>query len=313
MAVKLSLAAEFSIVDPALAVNSTQDFLAAFYLHMQLALREAVSALKADELMAQRQSLGLSLLESGQTKVTSLGLSVSAVNVKDLTFPGELKKIFAQVVKAQKEGLAALERARGETAALRNLANAARLVEGNPALLQLRLLQSLGDAGGNYGGAGPSSGRHNDPAPRAKRGRAGAPGAPPAASRPRELNRRHAHSCATWERSALCSRRGLPGRRRPASARQVRDCGIGSLVRVLVTMLVGVLITLGPDSAPAEAGEYAAAEPLFKAARKGAKGPALEALLEIEAAHGETPLRDRLTTIRERIEKELYYYLCTFE
>ena len=45
---------------------------------------------------------------------------------------------------AQAQGLAALERARGETAALRSLANAARQAEGSPApLLQLRLLQQL--------------------------------------------------------------------------------------------------------------------------------------------------------------------------
>ena len=41
---------------------------------------------------------------------------------------------------------AALERARGESAALRNLANAARVLEGNPALMNLRLLQSLSAA-----------------------------------------------------------------------------------------------------------------------------------------------------------------------
>jgi len=64
-------------------------------------------------------------------------------------FPGDLKRVFAQVVQARKEGQAALEKARGETAALRNLANAARLVDGNPALLQLRLLQQLGSATGN--------------------------------------------------------------------------------------------------------------------------------------------------------------------
>jgi hypothetical protein len=62
-------------------------------------------------------------------------------------FPGELKKVFAQVVKARQEGLAALERARGETA--RNLANAAALMEQRPALLHLRLLQSIGQASGN--------------------------------------------------------------------------------------------------------------------------------------------------------------------
>lgn len=53
------------------------------------------------------------------------------------------------MIRAQKEGLAALERARGETAALRHLANAARMVEGNPALLQLRLIQAVGDGSGN--------------------------------------------------------------------------------------------------------------------------------------------------------------------
>jgi len=64
-------------------------------------------------------------------------------------FPGELKRTFAQVVTARKDGLAALERARGETAALRNLANAAKLVDANPALLQLRLLQQIAESAGN--------------------------------------------------------------------------------------------------------------------------------------------------------------------
>jgi regulator of protease activity HflC (stomatin/prohibitin superfamily) len=64
-------------------------------------------------------------------------------------FPGELKNIFAQVVSARNEGLAALERARGETAALRNLANAAKLLEDNPAMLQLRMLQAIESKSGN--------------------------------------------------------------------------------------------------------------------------------------------------------------------
>jgi hypothetical protein len=38
---------------------------------------------------------------------------------RDLTLPGDLKKIFSQVVRARQEGLAVLEKARGETAALR--------------------------------------------------------------------------------------------------------------------------------------------------------------------------------------------------
>jgi biotin carboxylase len=64
-------------------------------------------------------------------------------------FPGEMKKAFSQVVKAQKEGQAALERARGETAALRNLANAARIMDDNPNLMQLRALQVFADSPNN--------------------------------------------------------------------------------------------------------------------------------------------------------------------
>ena len=42
--------------------------------------------------------------------------------------------------------LAALERARGEHAALRSLANAARLLDEHPSLVQLKTLQVVGDA-----------------------------------------------------------------------------------------------------------------------------------------------------------------------
>jgi hypothetical protein len=63
--------------------------------------------------------------------------------------PGDLKRVFAGVVAARKEGEASLERVRAETAALRNLANAGRLVEENPGLLQLRMLQQVGGSSGN--------------------------------------------------------------------------------------------------------------------------------------------------------------------
>jgi hypothetical protein len=65
------------------------------------------------------------------------------------TNPGELKRAFAQTVTAQKEGLASLERARGETASLRSLANAARLMQEHPGLLQLRAIQAIESSKGN--------------------------------------------------------------------------------------------------------------------------------------------------------------------
>jgi len=95
---------------------------------------------------------GKQLLALVQPEAERIGINVQAVEVKDVMFPGDLKKVFAEVLKAQKEGQAALERARGETAALRNLANAARMLENNPALMNLRLLQSIAAATGNGSG-----------------------------------------------------------------------------------------------------------------------------------------------------------------
>ena len=149
VALKVSLAATFQVSDPATAVNQVENFQEALYMELQMALRDIVSASKIDELFEKRAELSKQLLASTEPKVGRYGLKLHNVSVKDITFPGELKKIFSQVVKAQKEGLASLERARGETAALRNLANAAKMVEDNPALMQLRVLQTLGEGSGN--------------------------------------------------------------------------------------------------------------------------------------------------------------------
>lgn len=149
VALKVSLSATFEVSNPATAVNQVENYQEALYMELQTALRDIVSAAKVDELFEKRAELSKQLFANTEPKTGRFGLRLHNVSVKDITFPGELKKIFSLVVKAQKEGLAALERARGETAALRNLANAAKIVEDNPALMQLRVLQSLGNGSGN--------------------------------------------------------------------------------------------------------------------------------------------------------------------
>ena len=93
--------------------------------------------------LPQRLESGAQLLARVQPEAGKIGINILAVEVKDVMFPADLKRAFSEVLKAKQEGQAALERARGESAALRNLANAARVLEGNPALMNLRLMQSL--------------------------------------------------------------------------------------------------------------------------------------------------------------------------
>jgi regulator of protease activity HflC (stomatin/prohibitin superfamily) len=146
---KISLAAEFQIVDPHIAVNKNANARNSLYLSLQMALREIVGKEKIDILLENRAGFSSKLMELTSGKASEWGLKLISADVKDIMFPGEMKKAFAQVIKAQKEGQAALERARGETAALRSLANAARIMDDNPNLLQLRALQSLADSSGN--------------------------------------------------------------------------------------------------------------------------------------------------------------------
>ncbi len=146
---RVSLAANFEIVDPNVATNQVGNFQEALHLELQLALREIIGAVDIDTVLGGRNELSEKLMDVTEPKISAIGLRLISVNLKDIMFPGKLKEMFAQVVNAKKEGLAALERARGETAAIRHLANAAKILDGNPSLMQLRLVQALGEATGN--------------------------------------------------------------------------------------------------------------------------------------------------------------------
>jgi regulator of protease activity HflC (stomatin/prohibitin superfamily) len=140
--VKVSVVGRARVVDPAAFVTASQDANAALYLNAQIATREVIAATTVEQLVASRQELG-DALTGAVRGLDELGVALERLELKDVIFSSELKSAQAEVIVARAQGLAALERARGETAALRNLANAAALLKDNPALLQLRLVQQL--------------------------------------------------------------------------------------------------------------------------------------------------------------------------
>ena len=140
---KVSLVVTYEVADPAKAMHEIENYANALYVAAQLGLRKVVGSLPIDRLLEQRMAIGAELTSEVKFVAESMGLSVHSVEVKDVMLPADLRKSFSEVIRATKEGQAALERARGETAALRSLANAARMLEDNPALLNLRTLQIL--------------------------------------------------------------------------------------------------------------------------------------------------------------------------
>ncbi|GAK55660.1 SPFH domain / Band 7 family, putative [Candidatus Vecturithrix granuli] len=147
---KVSLATKYEIADPYTAINKIGSYDQAVYMELQLALREIIGKEPIDRLLKQRTNFNHTLQELCAPAVAQFGVKLLSVSIKDIMFPGELKKIFTQVVQAQKEGMAALERARSEDAALRKLANTAKLLENNPNLLYLRLIEALETSPAGY-------------------------------------------------------------------------------------------------------------------------------------------------------------------
>lgn len=149
--VKASVSVAYRIADPQLLNNSVARHEEMLHACIQLALRAAVGGQTVEELLEKRADIGKSIHERAAVELHAVGIHIESADVKDVMFPGELKKIFNEVIRAQKEAQAALEKARGESAAMRSLANAANMMKNNPDLLNLRVLQTLSNITGVSG------------------------------------------------------------------------------------------------------------------------------------------------------------------
>lgn len=174
VAVKVSLVARYEIGDPVAAFTRDASYVRTLYVLLQLALRDVLVTRTLDEALVARAALGGEVREATAGRLAELGIELLDVHIRDLMLPADLKRAFGAVVGARKAGEAALERARAETAALRGLANAGRMLDDNPGLLQLRILQEVGGSSGNsivFGtpdGLRPAPGQRRAPAAGAK-------------------------------------------------------------------------------------------------------------------------------------------------
>lgn len=123
------------------------------HVDVQLVLRELAATRPLEKLIDERQALDAEFLERIKVRAERRGIAVTSAAVRDIILNAETRRLYAEFERARLEGLAALERARGEQAALRSLANSARMLKGNPELMNLRLLHALA---GQPGKASPT-------------------------------------------------------------------------------------------------------------------------------------------------------------
>ena len=142
--VRVSLAMRVAVADAMLFTEQAEDPIAVVYLAAQVALRTACAKVQADELIGRSDAFDAdTLIAAAAAAGEPLGIDVRGVAIRDIILPPEIRSAAMELITAKARGQAKLESARAETAALRSLANAGRLLDAHPALAQLRLIQEM--------------------------------------------------------------------------------------------------------------------------------------------------------------------------
>ena len=102
-----------------------------------------------DTLLAEREQLNESLQQIIDEQTEPWGVKVTTVEIKDVGIPQGMQRAMARQAEAERERRAKVINAEGEFQASERLFDAAEVMSGNPAALQLRYLQTLLEIGTN--------------------------------------------------------------------------------------------------------------------------------------------------------------------
>lgn len=149
--VRVSLVAQYRIVDPVLAVNSVDSYSEQLYQDLQLSLRDLITARDLDTLLNDRNDISEALLNGVKDRARAYGVELLRVGVRDVVLPGVVRNVFLKEVEADREGRAELVKARHEVAAARARANTAKILAENPNIQRMQELEALVKIAGRNG------------------------------------------------------------------------------------------------------------------------------------------------------------------
>ena len=134
----------FRVIDPQKAVLEVSNFLYTTSQLAQTTLRSILGEAELDELLSQRETLNLRLQGVLDTDTAPWGVKVAKVEVKQVDLPENMIRAIARQAEAERERRAKIIHADGEFVASAKLAQAAEVLQKQPAAIQLRYLQTAG-------------------------------------------------------------------------------------------------------------------------------------------------------------------------
>jgi regulator of protease activity HflC (stomatin/prohibitin superfamily) len=146
---KVNAVAYFRVVDPVRSVVEVERYRAATSQIAQTTLRSVLGKADLDHLLAERERLNEHLQQIIDEQTDPWGIKVTTVEIKDVGIPTGMQRAMARQAEAERERRAKIINAEGEYQAAERLFDAAEIISGNPAAIQLRYLQTLLEVSAN--------------------------------------------------------------------------------------------------------------------------------------------------------------------
>jgi regulator of protease activity HflC (stomatin/prohibitin superfamily) len=143
ISIKVNAVLYMRVNEPVKAVIGVENYLYATSQLAQTTLRSVLGETELDELLMNRDKINDILKTIIDKRTEDWGIEVSAVEVKDVDLPPEMKRAMARQAEAERERRAKIINAEGELQASTKLAQAAHIIGSEPAAIQLRYLQTV--------------------------------------------------------------------------------------------------------------------------------------------------------------------------
>ena len=145
VSVKVNAVLYFRVLHPEKSVIQVENYLYGTSQLAQTTLRSICGQAELDELLSERDTINQKLQEIIDLQTEPWGVKVRAVEVKQIDLPQEMQRAMARQAEAEREKRAKVIHAEGEFQAAERLAEAAAVLQSEPAALQLRYLQTLSE------------------------------------------------------------------------------------------------------------------------------------------------------------------------
>ncbi|HTP25541.1 MAG TPA: slipin family protein [Anaeromyxobacteraceae bacterium] len=143
VSVKVSAVIYFRVLQADRAFLQVTDFLFATSQLAQTTLRSVLGQVEMDDLLSQRDKINRQLQEIIDRHTEPWGVKVTAVEVKQVDLPDEMRRMMARQAEAERERRSKVISAEGEFQAAEKLSQAADVIARSPGAMQLRYMQTL--------------------------------------------------------------------------------------------------------------------------------------------------------------------------